>query len=1217
MTKNNHVRYGIIAIFFSTTIFLSCKDTSNIPFPENELGYTQPVTVPLVFSDPTKLKWDTAKKDGVTPIVKKFDIEALPVFPYDSTGFKPFSQEPVEVPFDFNTLPGKDFSLDHLPAQPLEFKTTALGQVPTMKAGTPTLQRGKSLSIYDFGRSHGMQAKLITTLLKSRDGALWIGSAEGLFRYDGDQIQTYIQGSSTDEPITGITEDKEGNIWFIKGDNIQMIDIHKGTLSYSNKIGFNINGLDKMITDGAGNIWVYNLIVRAVSVIDPVAKTYKNIEAKAWLSDSTGFQKGNTPRDLQIVEDDAKNIWITTMAGGVNIIDPIAGKIKYLKKTNGLGSDSLTAITIDENGQVWLGMPGGVDAIDIKKGTIKHYGGLQGFSNTFTIWLLIDNKGYLWRSTFNGIELADLKNKMIRYINQAGGLIGDVVTTAVQDNYNRTWVGTTTGLNRIDQNGETTYAFGAAQIISLKEDGSHNLWVATRNGLFIVNPQRNKMHSLDKSHGLSDNFVQAFWEKNGKMIVATDGGYNIIDPINKTLLMAGKNEGLINDTIYGAYHDDSNNMWLTGPNKGIFLLNATKKMLLHTDASLGLNDDAILDVMQDKNGMIWLATQHNGIDVINPSEGTVKYLNNQPGLKDTCSRMMLQDKYGRIWIGTDKGIYVADTKGGTLTNITTKDGLSSNSVLSLLEYNGIVLAGSKNKVSMIQAPEPGDKSNNWKISLLDNSQGLLRETTGWSTDEVTHDGKYLWGDVGLTIINKIKASTDSAQTNITGLSVMGQPQYFIGNSNDSIYSRLSKLKWDSVSGSYNLPVNLTLPYDKNYLQFQFAQTTLSRPDTVFYTYVLDGIDKNWSVPRTNSSTENYLNLPAGKYNFKVSSKGVNGKWSKPAEFKFTIAPPWYQTWWAYIIFALTALGLLRLYIVYRSRKLKLENRILEEKVEHRTNQLKESLEDLKSTQSQLIQSEKMASLGELTAGIAHEIQNPLNFVNNFSEVNIELTDELKEQLNKVNIAPSEKTIIDQIADDIRNNQEKISFHGKRAEGIVKGMLQHSRASSGQKEPTNINALADEYLRLSYHGLRAKDKSFNADFKTDFDESIGKINIIPQDIGRVLLNLFNNAFYAVNEKLSFILQDKITQPDIQYKPTVSVTTKKLENSVLITVSDNGNGIPQNIVDKIFQPFFTTKPTGSGTGLGLSLSYDIVKAHGGELKVASKENEGSNFVIQLPD
>ena len=302
----------------------------------------------------------------------------------------------------------------------------------------------------------------------------------------------------------------------------------------------------------------------------------------------------------------------------------------------------------------------------------------------------------------------------------------------------------------------------------------------------------------------------------------------------------------------------------------------------------------------------------------------------------------------------------------------------------------------------------------------------------------------------------------------------------------------------------------------------------------------------------------------------------------------------------YALLAGLVIFLLIAALLYRNNRQKQKsNRLLAKQKE----KVESTLSELKATQSQLIQSEKMASLGELTAGIAHEIQNPLNFVNNFSDVNRELVDELQQELKSGKIEDAIS-----ISNDIKENEEKINHHGKRADAIVKGMLQHSRTSSGQKEPTDINALADEYLRLAYHGLRAKDKSFNATMKTDFDESIGKINVIPQDIGRVILNLINNAFYAVDEKKK--------QNLIGYEPTVSVSTKKNNGKIEIKVSDNGNGIPQKVLDKIFQPFFTTKPTGQGTGLGLSLSYDIVKVHGGELKVETKAGEGSGFIIQLP-
>ncbi|MBC7935023.1 MAG: GHKL domain-containing protein [Rhizobacter sp.] len=293
-----------------------------------------------------------------------------------------------------------------------------------------------------------------------------------------------------------------------------------------------------------------------------------------------------------------------------------------------------------------------------------------------------------------------------------------------------------------------------------------------------------------------------------------------------------------------------------------------------------------------------------------------------------------------------------------------------------------------------------------------------------------------------------------------------------------------------------------------------------------------------------------------------------------------------------VLLAGLAVFLLVALILYRNNRQK----------QKANKELQKTLVNLKSTQTQLIQSEKMASLGELTAGIAHEIQNPLNFVNNFSEVNRELLAEMMEGIENKNYEE-----VQALAKDIAENEEKINQHGKRADAIVKGMLQHSSKGSGKKEPTDINALADEYLRLSYHGLRAKDKSFNATLQTNYDDTIGKINMVPQDMGRVLLNLITNAFYAVNAARP----DKATV----YVPTVSISTKKEDNKVIITVKDNGNGIGAGIVNKIFQPFFTTKPTGQGTGLGLSLSYDIVKAHGGELTVETQQGEFAKFTITL--
>ena len=393
-----------------------------------------------------------------------------------------------------------------------------------------------------------------------------------------------------------------------------------------------------------------------------------------------------------------------------------------------------------------------------------------------------------------------------------------------------------------------------------------------------------------------------------------------------------------------------------------------------------------------------------------------------------------------------------------------------------------------------------------------------------------------------------------------------------------------------------------ISYNHGVLEDEFTAIDYKNPGEFKFLYKLENYDNEWH----NISTENkvvFYNVPHGKYILQIKAINSEGS-SSQRSMAITITPPWWKTWWAYCLYAL--LLIVAGYLVYKYQKyyiVKKERERTQQKELAQAKEIEKAYANLKSTQTQLIQSEKMASLGELTAGIAHEIQNPLNFVNNFSEVNKELLLEMNEELDKGNISE-----VKTIAKDVIDNEEKIIYHGKRADAIVKGMLQHSRSSTAVKEATDINALCDEYFRLSYHGLRAKDKSFNAVMKTDFDNSIGNINIIQQDIGRVILNLLTNTFYAVNEKKMMNKEG--------YEPTVSISTKKSGSKVEIRVSDNGNGIPEKILDKIFQPFFTTKPTGQGTGLGLSLSYDIIKAHGGEIRVETKENEGSTFIIILP-
>jgi signal transduction histidine kinase len=644
-------------------------------------------------------------------------------------------------------------------------------------------------------------------------------------------------------------------------------------------------------------------------------------------------------------------------------------------------------------------------------------------------------------------------------------------------------------------------------------------------------------------------------------------------------------------------------------------------------------------IFQDKQGVIWFGIGGGGLISYNPKDHTSKQFLHDP--KDSVSiglgsiTTILEDKSGNIWAGIwtgNGGVHRLDKSTGQF-----KHYLEGTEVTSLFEdSNGDIQVGTFNGIYIYQ------KNEDRFISSLDaNSEVSTYFIRGLLEDKA----KNIWTYSPSSII-KINPQTKETfiYGNRFGISNFSlEPLAFYRNSKGQILLGHNKGFYEffpeELAVKTNLKIiltdifinnkpvlpgkesaiqkpveetdELTLKYDQNNVSFNFAAIDYRSPETIKYFTMLEGYDNNWRAVSGEKSSY-YFNLPPDKYVYRIKAYNSGGTMGEKS-ITIRVNPPWWKTWWAYVIY-----GLLFIYILYTADQFQKKRIIQKEREKTQAFELAQAKEiekayhELRSTQAQLIQSEKMASLGELTAGIAHEIQNPLNFVNNFSEINVELIDEASKAMDADN-----KNEAKELLSSLRENEEKIRYHGQRADGIVKSMLQHSRTSTGQKEPADINALADEYLRLAYHGLRAKDKSFNAAMETDFDPAIGKVNIIPQDIGRVLLNIYNNAFYAITERKN--------KAEAGYEPKVIISTKRLLNpqsgilnppSIEIRVKDNGMGIPQKVIDKIFQPFFTTKPTGQGTGLGLSLSYDIIKAHHGEFKVETKEGEWTEFIIHLP-
>jgi len=978
----------------STFLFFlsSCNNQAvDIPFPVSDSGYPQPVSQPLKLTAPKKLSWVTIKTGRIIPAIKKLDIEALPSTPYDPSGFKPFAKPPEKVPFDFNALPDSVFNLDKIPSTPLHFKTYVLAP-PTLVKSTPLSPKsGATMSVSDWGQSLGLQGKNLFALFHDKNGLIWIATDKGIARFDGEYIQFYSMPGVSD-----LIGDNQGRIWFINDGGIGMLDTKTGRAVFSEEIYSPYPRLPRMLLDDKGLIWISQVGSKGVDLIDPETQTFKR------LNKSTGVSGTFT---WGVYQDHKKNIWIATN-DGADIINPEKGTISYLKKTNGLYGDTLRSVTGDSKGLIWLAYKnGGLASVDVDHGSIVNYPELHGFETQTTFRLISDKNNRIWMGSNHGLEIVDPVLGMVKYPTEDEGLTKDLVLDILFDENQRAWVATlNSGLYMIDQNAQMVYPMGKQSISTIYEDEDGKIWGGTSsNGIQILDGNKKIGIQINKQIGFNDNIIQSIGKVDGKIWVTSDGGLDIIDQAHKIIQHTGKKEGLVTDTIYNALKDTKGNIWITGPSEGIQMIDSAKTSIRSANKVNGLSDNSVIGIKQDGQGRIWLATRFGGVDLIDPSTWTIQTLNSAPGLKDSCFRVIMADKYDRIWIGTDKGIYVADTKLGTLTSISTKEGLTNDYVTSLIEYKNYVVVGTHNKVSMITPPVPNyDTSTNkaqgkWKVSILAKSEGLVLGEVAWDVNIITKSGKYLWGDAGVTVIHDIKEEQDSATTFITGLNIMNQPLNFTNtttlNEHDTLwkdngafilkgqplestgYIQQADLRWDTVSGPYNLPENLSIPYNQNYIQFQFAQAHLGRQDPTLYSYILLGIDKKWSPFENKTFTDNYLNLSPGNYIFKVSSKDLSGRWTKPAVLSFTILPPWWKTWWAYTIFIISIVTLVWGFIHYRSKKLLSENRLLEDKVTERTKEVKQQAEEL-STVNQISQAlVSQADLNDLIKLVGNELRD--------------------------------------------------------------------------------------------------------------------------------------------------------------------------------------------------------------------------------------------------
>ncbi|GAB3942189.1 hypothetical protein GCM10028805_06420 [Spirosoma harenae] len=894
-----------------------------------------------------------------------------------------------------------------------------------------------------------------------------------------------------------------------------------------------------------------------------------------------------------------------------------------------------------EPGVLWLGTDGGVERLDRKTGRRTTYGhqdrNNQSISNGYVFGMAEDKQGRFWVGTQGGgLNLFDRKRGTFTHLMHdpanANSLMNDHIRAVFPASDGTLWIGTFQGLDHYDPIHQTFTHFYQADslytpelyariqslttarkpVAAIRQPGTNvNQTVAFRltqpsDLLLVVGGEWTADTKLDYGW-LEDEQGKRIWTTTDKQSAVDGPVEQVRNQIAVIHLKAGnyRLRYRSNDTYaYGQwevappYHPQ---LW------GIqcIALSAAEgqamAQLARKRRFTGLHSTYVLSLAEDAQKRIWIGTSlSGGIQVLDPITGKLTTILTEANGLSSVQCLLADTRPGCFWVGDfTAGLWLVNDKGRILKHFTRANGLPSNTVISVhRDKQGILWIGTGNGLVRLDPKTDQIRHFNQRNGL----QGLFTPSWVSSTGEVYAGSDR---DVVAFFPEQVQDDPIPPPVVLTDLLINGRPATL--GPGGQLPSHISVTN------------EIILSHDQRDLTFQFAALSYNRGGESEYAFKLCPIDTAW-VPLGATRQARFLDLQPGTYTFQLKAANADGVWNETGtSLQVTIRSPWWQTWWAYILYALIVAGLLRAYISYRSRTLRRENQLLEERIAQRTAEvhqqkeeietqrdyLEETLNDLKATQTQLIQKEKLASLGELTAGIAHEIQNPLNFVNNFSEVSAELVDELKDELDRGDTQEAKA-----IANDLTQNLQKIHHHGSRASSIVKGMLEHSRSESGERRPTNLNALADEYLKIAYHGLRAKDKSFTCELVTHFDPTLKPVAVAPQEIGRVLLNLYNNAFYAVSERAK-------QTPDPDYKPTVEVRTRRLADGVIIQVKDNGTGIPESVKAKIFQPFFTTKPTGEGTGLGLSLSYDIItKGHGGMLRVESQAGEGATFAIELP-
>src|ERR1051326_5239404 len=1110
---------------------------------------------------------------------------------------------------------------------------------------------------------NGLPQNTVEAIIQSRDGYLWFGTQEGLVRFDGLRFTVYDRSNCPEllnHNIAQLLEDQDGAIWFRTGAPAGVARLKQGKSKiYTTKEGLGSLTVNGMADDKRGSIWF--------ATLNGLAR-FRN-EALTNFTTKDGLASDTL---LGLYCDSKGSLWFETPQGVNQFIpDSTGGTCKTFKLTDTAGTTIVSGFLDDSLGNVWISTSRGLDRIT--NGTRTHFTTKDGLSSNHIRSVFVDRNRNTWIATDAGIDRYE-HGAFVNYRREKDRSYNDIAGF-YQEKEGNIWFGVNgRGLGRIGHR-ESTGGTAAdsieyfttqnglptSDLRSLFEDKEGSIWIGT-NGGGLIRLRDGKFITLSAEDGLASDLVSVMCEsRDGSLWVGSfDRGLSRYK--DGAIEIYTTKQGLSFNGLGALFEDRSGTLWI-GTNKGLDLLvpGTSAKSPARIAGVKGISTQNVTAMTEDHDGSVWIATRSG---LFRSSNGAITRFGKRDGLPSEVLLDVMIDRKGSLWISSDNG--VSQFKDGKFVNYGTKEGLSDPQVFVIHEDSaGTLWCGTSSgglnrfkdgKFTPI-TPKDGmfdyasyliledDKGNFW----TDCNKGIYRVSRNELNDFA--DGK-------IDRVHSIAYGTADGMKNrecnggnqpagwrtrdgrlcfatVKGVAMIRPSEIALNAIPPPVVIEQVKVDGESVDpqGKSDFAPG------KTKFEFHYAGISFLGPEKVAYKYKLEGFDKEW-VDAGSRREAYYTNIPHGEYTFRAIAANNDGVWNETgASVSFSLRPFFYQTSWFYALVVFGFAGLGPGVYTLRVRQLKRRETELLSLVNERTRELQRqqekteealrdaqlarqqseasreqavaALRELQEAQKQLVLSEKMASLGQLTAGIAHEIKNPLNFVNNFAVLSSDLTKELKEELNKqrAKLDPANASVIEELLSDLEQNVTKINDHGKRADSIVKGMLLHSRGKAGERQATDLNALLAEYVNLAYHGLRAQDSSFNVKIEGSYDETLEKIEVVPQDISRVFLNIVNNGCYAANEKKKMRLDG--------FTPTISICTKNLGDRVQVKIRDNGNGIPRNILGRIFNPLFPAKPSRAGTGPGLSLSYDIiVHEHKGELTVDSKEGEFAEFTITIP-